>query len=248
VRPRSLLLVHRRDLASAAALAAPDLGLAVRPMDASGPSPGDAVLVVHGPDASAARAVAALRSRRPEAAVLVLVLPEADGPEVRASLLDAGADDCVGAGIGAAELRARVEAVARRRAPRPADAPLRVGDLEVRPSEGRVVYDGRRVPLPTLPMLFLAHLVEAGGAVASRAEIAAALGAARGARVAGAKSVDLLAARVRAALGDGVVETVRGVGYRIGRCVPRDEPEPAPSGRPHAPAGIPAARTSPTLH
>ena len=65
--------------------------------------------------------------------------------------LNAGGDDYLGKPFAFAELRARIEALARRRAPAAAETDFTIGDLEIRRLERRVYRAGKPLPLPLKP-------------------------------------------------------------------------------------------------
>lgn len=76
----------------------------------------------------------------------VIVLTGRGGDTDRVRGLDAGADDYVTKPFAYGELRARIGAVLRRRAPR-RDGPSRIGDLVIDPVRRQVSVGGRRVSL-----------------------------------------------------------------------------------------------------
>ena len=148
--------------------------------------------------------------------------------------LRAGADDYVVKPYSSAELLARMEAVLRRshRArpeagpspvaePQPvASAPVvRLGALEVDPDARRATLSGAELKLSRKEFDLLAVLAVAHGAVCSRELL---LDRVWGATIFGStRTLDVHVATLRAKLGDpDLVETVRGVGYRMRSAVP----------------------------
>ena len=146
--------------------------------------------------------------------------------------LRAGADDYVVKPYSSAELLARMEAVLRRshRAGSPAPAVaepvapdptpvIRAGALEIDPDARRATLDGAELKLSRKEFDLLAVLAGAHGAVCSRETL---LDRVWGATLFGStRTLDVHVATLRAKLGDpDLVETVRGVGYRMRAAVP----------------------------
>ena len=144
--------------------------------------------------------------------------------------LRAGADDYVVKPYSSAELLARMEAVLRRshrgahRGPAVAEEAvpvqaIRLGGLEIDLSARRVVLAGVELRLSRKEFDLLAVLAGASGAVCSREVI---LDRVWGATLFGStRTLDVHVATLRAKLGDPeLVETVRGVGYRLRAPVP----------------------------
>jgi DNA-binding response OmpR family regulator len=182
--------------------------------------------------------LAAFRARRPEVVLLDVMLPGMDGisvcREIRAESLtpivmlsarsdpidvvlglEAGADDYVTKPFDTPVLGARLRAVLRR-AERPVASTLfRVGGFEIDEAAMLVLRDGARVPLTTTEFRLLADLARNAGIVRTRPALLADVW---GYEWAGdTRLVDVHVQRLRSKLGAGLIETVRGVGYRLMR-------------------------------
>jgi DNA-binding response OmpR family regulator len=100
----------------------------------------------------------------------ILVLSNRSRPEERAQALDLGADDLVVKPFAFSELSARVRAMVRRGG-RPAEAVLRVADLEVNRVERTVERAKRRIELTPKEFGLLEYLMRNAGQRVTRAEI-----------------------------------------------------------------------------
>lgn len=143
--------------------------------------------------------------------------------------LELGADDYISKPFSLRELTARVQAVLRRAkrqtpplvpVPTEATTTLRVWkDLEVDFESFRVKKNGKVLDLTSVQFSILALLLKAPGRVYSRLQI---LEEVRDTTFAGyERTIDVHVKNLRKALGDDVkeplyIETVRGVGYRLG--------------------------------
>jgi DNA-binding response OmpR family regulator len=137
--------------------------------------------------------------------------------------LHSGADDYLVKPYDVNELVARVHAVCRRRS-RSDGEPPRVVELDgvtVDMLRHAVTVDGRSVPLTRKEFQVLAMLAGASGAVCTRSRIVAEVW---GRSWPGAnRTLDVHIATLRTKLGrPDLVQTVRGVGYRLGLPEPSD--------------------------
>jgi DNA-binding response OmpR family regulator len=145
-----------------------------------------------------------------------IVVVTARGDEVdRVVGLELGADDYVVKPFGYRELVARIRAVSRRMAGPDPDPVQRIGEVEIDRRTRRVSVGGDELALAPKEFDLLALLAEDAGAVVTRHEILE--------RVwdphwyGPTKTIDVHVASLRKKLGDpGVIETVRGVGFRFG--------------------------------
>ncbi|MGK2851891.1 MAG: response regulator transcription factor [Candidatus Limnocylindrales bacterium] len=178
-------------------------------------------------------AVDRVRSDRPDVVVLDVMLPGIDGFEVLRQIrtfsdayvlmltarsdevdrivgLSVGADDYLVKPFSPRELVARVKALLRR--PRSGGASA-TGALVVDPARRTVTVRGRAIALTATEFDILAILARAPGVVVTRAEL---LITVWGPGFDGDDHlVDVHVANLRGKIGDGFVETVRGVGYKL---------------------------------
>ncbi len=131
--------------------------------------------------------------------------------------LELGADDYVVKPFGVRELIARIRAVTRRAAggrPEHDGEPLRSGGLEVDLRARRVSIDGREVALTAKEFELLAVLAADPGAVVTRKQLLEEVW--ETSWYGSTKTIDVHVASLRRKLGEaGLVETVRGVGFRL---------------------------------
>ncbi len=184
---------------------------------------------------------AAMKRERPELLLLDIMLPEEDGISILKKLrtdpatsalpvimltaknteydrvegLDAGADDYISKPFGMMELAARVRALLRRTDRSAGAKEYRIGPLWLCPDRHEVRVGGRDVTLTYKEFSLLCLLCENRGAVLTRTVLMDriwGLGAERENR-----TLDVHIRTLRSKLGEagGLIETVRGVGYRM---------------------------------
>jgi DNA-binding response OmpR family regulator len=179
---------------------------------ALGSEPADLVLLDLGlPDLDGFEVCRRLRAR---SSVPIIVIT-ARGEELDRVLgLELGADDYVVKPFGFRELLARIRAVSRRTTGAGSAPTVRVGDLEVDLRARRTTVAGADVDLTRKEFDLLALLVSDPGAVRTRQEILESVWDAHW--YGPTKTLDVHIAALRKKLGDpGLIETVRGVGFRI---------------------------------
>lgn len=145
---------------------------------------------------------------------ILMLTARGDEPDKVAGL-DAGADDYITKPFSTQELLARIRAVLRRRAPEQASDVVKVGLLQLDGSTHRVSYQNQSIKLGPTEFKLLNYLMHHAERVHSRSQLLD--------RVWGdhvfieERTVDVHVKRLREALGEAgaMVETVRGVGYRI---------------------------------
>jgi DNA-binding response OmpR family regulator len=141
----------------------------------------------------------------------ILVLSAKDGELDEADGLDIGADDYLTKPVSFVVLLAHLRALLRRGAtPRP--AVLVAGDLELDPVAHSVRLAGDEVTLTAREFDLLEYLMRRPGAVVSKAELLAAVW---NDSVTDANAVEVYTGYLRRKLGRDIVQTVRGVGYRL---------------------------------
>ena len=184
----------------------------------------------------------ALAKQTPELILLDIMLPEEDGLQMLRRLrqspvtrrtpvimltakgseydkvigLEAGADDYIPKPFGMMELIARVKALLRRADDRPADESYRAGCLTVCPERHLVEVEGRQVTLTLKEFELLCMLMKNRNMVLTRDQL---LNQIWGYSFDGEnRTVDVHIRTLRQKLGPAgdVIETVRGVGYKIG--------------------------------
>lgn len=129
--------------------------------------------------------------------------------------LDAGADDYLVKPFGMMEMVARVKAVLRRTEPKEADCILTAGNLSLNTREHTVFVENQRVQLTLKEYDVLKKFMENPGRVFSRDQL---LRSVWGADYTGeTRTVDVHIGTLRTKLGScgDLIETVRGVGYRM---------------------------------
>ena len=153
-----------------------------------------------------------LREGRNTAEVPAIMLTARSAEMGRVAGLENGADDYVVKPFGIMELQARVKAVLRR-TQRHDDQVLTCGDLEIDPAAREVRKGGKLVELTFKEFELLKLLCTRRGAALTRDEILQTVwdydytGETR--------TVDMHVKALRQKLGDDVIATVRGVGYKM---------------------------------
>mgnify|MGYP000913816431 CR=1 FL=1 len=186
---------------------------------------------------------AAVKSELPELALLDIMLPGEDGLQILKRLknspltshipvimltaktteydkvvgLDGGADDYLAKPFGMMELIARIKAVLRRASPDIPDNEIKIGPLVINQEEHRILKNEEEILLTPKEFSLLLYLVENKGIVLTREKL---LSEVWGFDYYGeTRTVDAHIRSLRMKLGDAgqLIETVRGIGYRIER-------------------------------
>jgi two-component system, OmpR family, phosphate regulon response regulator PhoB len=145
---------------------------------------------------------------------ILMLTARGDEPDKVAGL-DAGADDYITKPFSTQELLARIRAVLRRRVSQPPSETVSLGELRLDASTHRVTWQGQPIKLGPTEFKLLHFLMAHPERVHSRAQL---LDKVWGDHVyIEERTVDVHVKRLREALGSAgaLVETVRGVGYRM---------------------------------
>ncbi len=143
----------------------------------------------------------------------VLILTARDGWAEKVAGIDAGADDYLTKPFHTEELLARLRALIRR-AHGLASPLLQHGALTLDTRSGRVTCGGQPVSLTSHEIRLLAYLMHRPGQVVSRSELTEHLYAQDFDR--DSNTIEVFIGRLRRKLPAGLIETVRGLGYRLG--------------------------------
>jgi len=144
--------------------------------------------------------------------VPVLMLSAKDGEHDQADGLDYGADDYLTKPFSYVVLLARLRSLLRR-APQPRPAVLSSGDVRLDPSTRQVTVCGDPVALTARELGLLEYLLRSAGRVVTKVEILDHVWDA--AADTHPNVVEVYVGYLRRKLGRRLVETVRGVGYRL---------------------------------
>lgn len=182
-----------------------------------------------------------IREKAPELVLLDIMLPEEDGLSILGKLkshagtedvpvimltakgsefdkvtgLDMGADDYIVKPFGAMELISRVKAVLRRFEKTRTNKIYEMGELYVDPAKHVISVSGKAVSLSYKEYLLLLVLLEAEGNVVGRDSL---LNSVWGEYYTESRTLDVHIRKLRVKLGDAgkMIETVKGIGYKLG--------------------------------
>lgn len=151
--------------------------------------------------------------RRKGAVTPVIILTALDQISDRINGLNAGADDYMTKPFDLSELSARLSAVARRYSGNP-NPLITVGNLQVDLAARTVSRNGGSIDLTAREWPLFETFVQHPGHVISKAQLEERLYA-FGSEVE-SNTIEVHVSRLRKKLGRSVIETVRGIGYRLG--------------------------------
>jgi two-component system, OmpR family, response regulator len=154
------------------------------------------------------------RCRSASNAVPILVLTARGSWHEKVEAIDAGADDYVVKPFQIEEVMARVRALIRRAAGR-LQTVLCHGALTLDPRTAKVTLEGAPVRLTSLEYRVLSYLMHHGDRVVSQIELTEHIYAQDFER--DSNTLEVFIGRLRRKLGSSSIETVRGLGYRMGR-------------------------------
>jgi len=185
-----------------------------------------------------------LKARGSDASILALT--GRNDLQARIQCLDAGADDCLLKPFSFLEFTARCRALLRRRS-QGSNAVLRHGELELHRINHQVFYEGREVTLTGKEFALLEYLMLRRGESVSRGELLTQVWKTEENK--GTNIVDVYINYLRRKLESqegrsekNLIQTVRGIGYRIGGASGKSSTRLR---RPFAPPMPPAAITPP---
>lgn len=163
------------------------------------------------PDGSGLDVLRALRARRDT--VPVLLLTARDRVADRIAGLDAGADDYLGKPFDLDEVAARLRALVRR-ASGHSSSLLEWGGLRLDPAHKTLEQDGKPIILSRREYAILHALMAHPGRILSKSQIEEKLYGWQ--EEVESNAVEVHIHHLRAKLGSGLIQTVRGLGYRLG--------------------------------
>ena len=144
----------------------------------------------------------------------VLVLTARSSWHEKVQGIDGGADDYVAKPFQMEEVLARLRALIRR-ATGQLQTELRCGNVALDPRLARVTRDGSPIKLTSHEFRVLSYLMHHRGRVVSQSELTEHIYSQGFDR--DSNTVEVFIARLRRKLGASFIETVRGLGYRIGQ-------------------------------
>ena len=146
--------------------------------------------------------------------VIMVTAQNAEIDRVRG--LDAGADDFVSKPFGMMELIARIRAVLRRTESSASVREYRIGSLYLCPQRHQVQADGKDIVLTYKEFSLLCLLAEHSGTVLTRDVLMERIWGMETDRENRTLDVHIRTLRAKLGTAGGCIETVRGVGYKIG--------------------------------
>ena len=152
-----------------------------------------------------------LRGRRDVTPVIILTALDQISDRIEG--LNAGADDYMVKPFDLSELSARLAAVARRYSGNP-NPLVTLGNLEVDLAAKSVCREGKPVKLTAREWVLFEAFVQRPGQILSKAQLEERLYAFD--TEVESNTIEVHVSRLRKKLGKGAIETVRGLGYRLG--------------------------------
>jgi two-component system, OmpR family, phosphate regulon response regulator PhoB len=167
------------------------------------------------PDQSGLRLLSRLRADRDFQDLPVIMLTAKSMEEDKLAGLNNGADDYITKPFSPRELLARSRALLRRKSPHLAEAPLRAGTVTLDPNSCTVTVENQQIDIGNAEYKLLKYLMAHRERVFSRAQLLDKVWGDHA--VIEERTVDVHVLRLRKALksADGLIRTVRSVGYML---------------------------------
>lgn len=167
------------------------------------------------PDQTGLRLLSRLRADRDFQDIPVIMLTAKSMEEDKIAGLNTGADDYVTKPFSPRELLARSRALLRRKSPHLAEAPLRAGSVVLDPNSCTVSVENQQIDIGNAEYKLLKFLMAHRERVFSRAQLLDKVWGDHA--VIEERTVDVHVLRLRKALksADGLIRTVRSVGYML---------------------------------
>ena len=181
-----------------------------------GPQPALILLDIMLPEEDGLSILQKLRASAATKRIPVIMLTAKNTEYDRVVGLDSGADDFISKPFGMMELVARVRAVLRRTEQKPETEDYQVGDLFVSPQRHVVRVAGEEVPLTNKEFELLCLLLEHQGMAMTRDAIMDGVWGQEFSRENRTLDVHVRTLRTKLGAAGHYIETVRGVGYKIG--------------------------------
>lgn len=150
--------------------------------------------------------------RRDGKTMPVLMLTARDRWSDKVAGIDAGADDYVAKPFHTEEVLARLRALIRRAAGH-ASSEITIGDVSLDTKQSRVTYGGAAVKLTSHEFRLLSYLMHHKGEIVSRTELIEHLYDQDFDK--DSNTIEVFVGRLRKKIHSEVIETVRGLGYRV---------------------------------
>ena len=167
------------------------------------------------PDQSGLRLLSRIRADRDFQELPVIMLTAKSMEEDKLAGLNSGADDYITKPFSPRELLARSRALLRRKSPHLAEAPLRAGSVTLDPNSCTVTVENQQIDIGNAEYKLLKYLLAHRERVFSRAQLLDKVWGDHA--VIEERTVDVHVLRLRKALksADGLIRTVRSVGYML---------------------------------
>ena len=160
------------------------------------------------------RGIGFLRDLRAKGAVTpVIILTAFDQISDRIEGLNAGADDYMIKPFDLSELSARLNAVARRYSGNP-NPLIRIGDLQIDLAARSITRAGKSIDLTAREWILFEAFVQRPAQILSKTQLEERLYSFSD--EVESNTIEVHVSRLRKKLGHGAIETIRGVGYRLG--------------------------------